>query len=73
MFDRFISFVKGTGKWAALIAVIIAILVFAADELAKWQSIHMTVLPVKPVKKIIPDKVPDEPEQNTESDETEDN
>lgn len=37
---RFIGIVKNTGKWAALLAVIITILAFAAEELARWNEIH---------------------------------
>jgi len=37
---RFIGIVKGTGKWAALLAVIITILAFAAEEFTRWDAIH---------------------------------
>ena len=37
---RLIEVVKGTGKWAALLAVIITILAFASEELIRWNAIH---------------------------------
>jgi hypothetical protein len=37
---RFVDIVKNTGKWAALLAVIITILAFAAEEFTRWDAIH---------------------------------
>jgi hypothetical protein len=57
---RFIDIVKGTGKWAALLAVIITILAFAAEEFTRWDAIHNQKPDVKNKKTpLIEVKVPD--------------
>jgi hypothetical protein len=38
--NRFVGIVKSTGKYAALLAVIITILSFAAEELDRWSKMH---------------------------------
>jgi len=55
---RFIGIVKGTGKWAALLAVIITILAFAAEEFTRWDAIHNQKPALKNKPAVTEDKEP---------------